>query len=290
MKGIQKYYPNFFTYPAITIYLILFIIPTAMSFYYSFTDWDVSRTELHFVGIHNFLEIFKDEVFNRALFNTIYFAFVSSFFKIAFGLLLALALIQPLKSKIFLRSIYFYPAVVSVMVVGLLFTSILRYDGLLNHLFLSMGLDSWILDWLVDRKFAMPSIMLTEIWKWSGLCMVIFLAGLQSIPMDYYEAAKIDGASAYQRFSHITMPLLIPALSINVTINVIGGLKVFEQVYVLTRGGPAHLTEVLNTLVIQAFGQGFYGKATAMGFVLFIFTTVISLSIHLLLKRKETEL
>lgn len=204
--------------------------------------------------------------------------------------MLALAVTKELKSRNFLRMAFYMPAILSMVIVGVIFQAVLKMDGIFNHILISVGLERWVMDWLGNPKTALYCAVVAEIWKWSGFAMAIFIAGIQSIPKDYYEAAKIDGSTAFQSFQNITLPLLQPAFNIAIVMNVIGGLKVFEQVYVLTAGGPGFASQVLGTYIFTAFSEGRLGRSTAMGLILFAIVYVISGSINLLNKRKAAML
>lgn len=289
-RGAKKFYPYTFTYPALLIYAVFFIIPTLCGFYFSFTNWNIELEKINFVGLENFGYLFQNEYFQLALRNTVIFALVTSVLKVGFGFLLALATNRNFISKNYLRTVFYMPGVLSIIVVGIMFSSIFRMEGMLNNFIHLLGAKNWTIDWLGNPKTALGCVMSLEIWKWSGLCMAIFLAGLQTIPKELYESAAIDGASAWRRLRHITVPMIMPAFTINIVINLIGGFKVFEPVFVLTSGGPGHMTQVLNTMVFQAFSEGTYGRGTAMGMILFLLTAVISISVVKVLRKKEVEI
>lgn len=292
MKQFKTLYPNSFTFPALLFYLVFFVLPTLLGFYFAFTNWNMENltnwSTIKFTGLDNFTYLFQDEDFILALKNTLVFAIVTSFFKLLFGLLLALGLNQPLYSRNYLRSIFYVPAVISITVIGLLFSAIFNMEGIVNQFLNAIGLEQLAINWLGDERTAFSIVNLLEIWKWSGFTMIIFLAGLQAIPKDYYEAAMMDGATALRRFFSITLPMLMPAMTINVTLNLIGGFKVFDQVYVLTNGQSG--TEVINTQVFRAFSSGLYGRSSAMALTLFIFIAIIAISVNSFLRKKEVEM
>lgn len=287
----KNVYPYALTYPAILLYSAFYVLPIVAAFLLSFTDWNISRLlKPEFNGLSNFTGLFGEAVFGTAIKNTLLFAVISSFFKVTFGLLLAIAVVQPLKTQNYLRTLFYMPATLSMVVVGLIFTSIFQMTGPLNALLGSISGSTVEINWLGDANLAIFSVIFTEVWKWSGFCMAIFLAGLQSISKDYYEASKIDGASGFRQFLHITLPLLAPAFTVNITINIIGGLRVFEQVYILTNGGPGEATQVLSTYIFKSFTQGMLGKSTALGLILFLIVGLISVSTNTFLKNKEVEI
>lgn len=288
----KKFYPNYFTYPAIILFVLFFAVPVVSGFLLSFTDWNINRVfEPKFNGLKNFIYLFQDEYFILALKNTCKFAVITTILIILCGLLLALMLNSFVYGRSFFRTLFYLPAVLSLIVVGIIFTSVFKMDGgVLNQILDAVGLQSLKRDWLGNPAWSLGCIMFVQVWKWSGFAMAIFLAGLQGIPKDFYEAAKIDGANRLAQFKHITFPLLAPAFTVVVTMNTIGGFKVFEQVYVMTGGGPGNATQVLSTYVYREFSKGTLGRSTAMGFILFIIISVIAVILNKFLTRREVEL
>jgi len=289
---MKKFYPNYFTFPAIAIFTVFFALPVIAGFILSFTDWNINRLfQPKFNGLDNFIYLLQDDYFRLALSNTCKFAIITTIFIVLFGLLLAMLLNRFVFGRSFFRTLFYLPAVLSLIVVGIIFTSVLKMNGgVLNQLLTAVGLDSLTKDWLGNPQTALNCVMFVQIWKWSGFAMAIFLAGLQGIPDDYYEAAEIDGANRLQKFRAITFPLLAPAFTVVVTMNTIGGFKVFEQVYVMTGGGPGNATQVLSTYVYREFSKGTLGRSTAMGFILFLLISIIAVVINKLLTSREVEL
>lgn len=288
-KVYNKRYPYKFVIPALSVFALFFLVPTIMGFYYSFTDWDIDKTEITFNGLENFIYLFKRDIFMKALKNTLIFGISTGILKNIIGLLLALCVNRDLKSKNYLRTMFYLPGVLSMIVVGIMFNSILSMDGMLNNFLTTIGFSQLATDWLGNKSTAMNWVIFVEIWKWSGFHMIIYLAGLQTIPKELLEAATVDGAGKVTRFFKVTLPLLMPSVTINIVVALIGGFKVFEQVYVLTNGGPGNHTQVLNTLVFQSFSQGFYGRGSAMGLILFVFIFGSSVLMNKYLKSKEVD-
>lgn len=299
-KTAASVYPYRMMVPALLIYSLFYIVPLLIGLVLSFTNWNIENLSfkgaflnmegLTFKGLYNYAAIFKDRHFITSLNNTIWFAVVTTVLKLLAGLLLALALNRKLVTKKYLRTVYYIPAVLSYIVVGVLFSSILRTDGLWNRFLGMLAGREITFDWLGNVKTALGCIMAVEIWKWSGYVMTVFLAGLQGISQEYYESARIDGAGSFQTLRYITLPLLLPSFTVNVTMCIIGGFKVFDQVFVMTNGGPGFATQVLNTMIYQAFSEGRLAKSAAMGIVLFVFISVISVGISYFMHRKEREL
>lgn len=276
----------------LAVYGVLFFVPSLFSFYYSMTDWNSYNETIHFIGLDNFKDIFKGgSDYLAYLKNTVTFAVATTLLKNILGLLLALLLHEGLKSKNLLRTVFYLPVTLSPLIIGLIFSSVFDANhGLLNSFLSSIGLDSWTHAWLVDLKFAMASVISVETWKYVGFNMIIYLAGLNVIPKSYYEAAAIDGAGLWRRLVNITLPLIMPAITINLILNLINGFKVFDLIFVLTKGGPGNATEVLNTAVFMEFSSGRFGASTAYGVVLFLLTTVVALSaLSILSKKSEVE-
>ena len=289
-KSLKRVYPLYLTAPAVLIYGIFFLLPTFASFVMAFTDWHLMKPDIQFNGLENFTYLFTDPYFKSALRNTLVYGVLSTALKVICGLLLALALSKNLRTNTYLRTIFFLPDVLSYVVVGIIFHALLRYNGVINEFLGVIGCPQLIRNWLGSTGTAFACVILMDVWKTSGFFMMVFIAGLQGIPTEYYEAAAIDGASRLQRFRYITLPLLVASMTVNVTIAMIGGFRVFDQIYVLTKGGPANTTNVINTIVFQAQGSGMYGRGTAMGLVLTVFILILSMLVTRFLGKKEVEM
>lgn len=287
---LKRYYPLTFLGPAVLIYGLFFLLPTLMGFVLAFTDWTIYSEKIHFIGFENFFYFFKNKHILTSISNTLLFAVLTTFFKLSIGLVLALALNEQLKAKHFYRTIFFLPAILSYIVVGLIFTTVFKMEGLLNDLLSFLSIYQVEIDWLGHRSLVIYSVIIMEIWKWSGFCMVIFLAGLQGVSKDTLEAVKLDGATYFQKVRYVIVPLIMPSITVNVVINIIGGLKVFEQVFILTGGGPGYSSEVVNTMVFRLFSQGIYGRGSALGLLLVTVIAAISFSTTAYLRNKEVQL
>lgn len=261
--------------PALLIFGIFFVFPSVYGVYYSFTDWTIGKDSISFVGLKNYLSILESSELKLAIYNTFLYAIVVVIGKNVNGLLLALAVNTDLKLKGYFRVIFFLPCVISTIIIGLVFVPILHPNGILNEFLGKIGLGFLQQSWLVDRKIVMFSIAAVSIWQWTGYHMVVYLAGLQGISTSYYDAAKIDGASALQRFRYITFPMLAPAFNINMLLSMIGGLKVFSEPYALTNGGPGNASQVIALEVFSKFGRGQWGLGTALNVTLTIFVSII---------------
>lgn len=290
MRKGRRIYPFWLSVPALLIYSIFVIVPILLGLGLAFTDWNIHRLdEPVFVGLRSFKEVLKDTVFIRSLGNTFLFSITTTFLKIVFGLVLALALVAPFKGNSIFRTIFYVPCVLSMTVIGVLFTAILSKNGLLNHFFDILQLDMLKREWLGQYATAMFWVILIESWMWAGFNMFIFISGIQAIPVDYYEAASTEGASKFQQFLKITMPLLVPAITVNATLNIAGGMKVFDIIYVLTNGGPGTDTQVLNTFAYRAFGVGYLGESSAASIILTFLVMLISFALNRFLRKREVE-
>lgn len=286
----QRYYPLYFSFGALLLYTVLFVIPGLMGIYYSFTDWNSYTDEINFIGWDNFKTVFStDENYLLFIKNTLIFTIATIIFKTLIGFALALMVNQNLRFKNFHRVVMFLPAVVPMLVVGLIFKSVLHPgDGLLNDFLGFIGLEILTQHWLTNLDLAFKSIIAVDVWKGVGYIMIILLAGLQTIPTMYYEAAEIDGARFWGKLKHITIPLLMPAIMITTVLNILYGLKIFDTVYVLTNGGPGYQTEVLYTAVFKEFALGRYGVGTALSTVLFLFMVFVGyFAIRMMSKENE---
>ncbi|MEG0691828.1 MAG: sugar ABC transporter permease, partial [Oscillospiraceae bacterium] len=276
IKSFRKIYPLYFIAPALLIYLVFFIFPSGTGLFYAFTDWNSrSLDSFNFIGFDNFKEIFTNSDLTLGLWNTVYFSFVTVIFKNLVGLGLALIANNntPL-SKYYARGAFYLPNFLNMVIIGVMATAILYPTGPFNTLLENLGLGTLTKDWFNDRTVAMSSVCAVEVWRTAGFHMVIYMAALKSIPSDYYEAAKIDGANSVQRFKHIILPLITQGITINLIFSIINGLKVFDQVYILTNGGPGNATQVVSTMIYKMFGRGQWGLGTAYNLVL---TVVIML-------------
>ena len=289
-KVKEKIYPGWMCVPALGIYTLFYIVPIAAAFFFSFTDWNMDRMNApKFAGLRNFINLFGDEVFLRSAGNTMLFAVMTTVLKLAVGLALALLVVQKFKGNGFFRTLFYLPCVLSCMIIGLLFTGILKMDGLLNNALRAVGMESMICDWLGKYGTAMFWIIFIEVWMWAGFNMFLFISGLQSIPAELYESAQMDGASAWERFVKITLPMLAPSFTVVTTLNIRGGLKVFDLVYALTGGGPGFDTQVLSTYAYRAFGLGLLGKSSASSMVLSVGVVAVTFAMNRFLRSKEVE-
>ena len=286
----KKVYPNYFWFVPLLIYTMIFIIPSILGLLYSFTNWTIYSSSKTFCGLDNYKNLLGDSLFRMGFRNTIIFTIFTTAAKAVIGFALALALNAKIPTKNALRTIYYLPAIFSSLIVGVVFRSILMpKTGLLNTFLgvLSPGLAAN--DWLGQPSTAMAAVIFVEIWRGAGYCMVLFLAGLQGISSEYYEAATIDGAGGWQKFKSITAPLMMPTLNTVIYLSIIGGLKVFDIVIALTKGGPGLSTEVLSTTVYKYLGNGAMGTGSAANMCLTVFVVIVFAVVNYGLGRMEVD-
>ncbi len=276
-------YPYWFYVPAAVIFFVFFVVPTFSSFFFSLTRWDLSTWE--FIGLDNYVAFFGESALITGLRNTLIYAVVTCGLKVVLGMLLALLLTSQIMARGLLRSVVFFPVLVSTIGVGLTFQVLMDPSGLINDGLALVGINGPA--WLVDPKFALLSVALVDVWKGVGLATVIFIAGIVSIPREYFEAAASDGASAVQRFWKIILPLSRPAITTVIILALIGGLRSFDLIWAMTRGGPGFTSDVIASVIYKQYQAGFYGLSTAGNVVLFLLVTVIVFPLFRYLTSRE---
>ncbi|GHO90377.1 ABC transporter permease [Reticulibacter mediterranei] len=274
-----------FLAPSLVIFLIFRHLPALASLILGFFDWSMLAPP-QFVGLDNYINLFHDAVFWRSLGNTALFTVMTVPTDILISLGLALLINQKLPGMRIFRMAYFIPVVTATAIVAVVWRWLYQPSGLINEVLQLSGLSA--INWLSDPRFALPAIAIMAVWKHVGFNMLIFLAGLQSIPAEIEEAAHIDGAGRWATFSSVILPLLRPVILLAVILTTIGSFQVFDAAYVMTNGGPVYAT---TTLVFYAYQQAFdqysMGYAAAIAFVLFVIILVISLLQRLILKGDE---
>jgi raffinose/stachyose/melibiose transport system permease protein len=275
--------------PALAVYIIFAIIPIIISFYYSVMEWD-GFTEMRFIGLGNFKEALNDPIFWTALKNNLFVVAASVFGQIPIALFIALLLNRKLKGGKIFRTLGFMPVVISTVIISLVWGMMFNSRrGLFNGLLEMVGLGEWAQNWLGDPKLAMISVCITIIWQFIGLYLIIFLAALQNIPQEIYEAAEMDGASELKQTFHITLPMMRDSIIVAVILCISGSLRTFDLIYVMTAGGPGHSTEVLAMYMFdQTFSSTRYGYGSALSLFIFFFSLLLVYLSTLVLKRKES--
>jgi len=264
-----------FLSPWIVTFAVFGLFPFAFSLYASLTDYSPIRAGARFVGLSNYGRALADPTFWSSLATTGIFVVGTIPLTTALALGLALAVQPAFRGRTMFRVGFFVPSVVSVVVLSLVFKGLYASGGPINAVLRALGLPAP--DWLLSPRMALPAIMAMDVWSASGYYMIVFLAGLEGIPRDLYEAARIDGASAWVRFARITLPMLKPTLLFVLVVNTVRSLQIFAEVFVMTRGGPLHST---TTVVYYLYEQAFYrfdlGYASAIAYLLFLVTLAIA--------------
>lgn len=283
----KSHYPYWFVLPAAVVFVTLFLVPTVASFWFSMTRWDLFDAE--FIGWENYRQFFREPFLVQGLVNTLIYAFVTSGAKTVLGLLLAVLLTSGIWMQGFLRSVVFFPVLVSTIGVGITFAALMHPTrGVINLGLGYVGIDGPA--WLSDPALALYSVALIDIWKGVGLATLIYIVGLAAISPDYYEASRIDGATRWQQFWRVTVPLVRPATVTVVTLSLISGLRSFDVIWATTRGGPGFSSDVLASVIYKQYQAGFYGLATAGNVILFLLIAVIILPLTWWFNKREIDL
>jgi raffinose/stachyose/melibiose transport system permease protein len=269
----------FFIIPALAIYSFFYIFPMFSGLYYSLTDWDGMSKVRNFIGLTNYLNVFKDKYALTTTQNTLIYTVVVTTLSNVIGLILALMLERRSAVNNIFRTIYFTPAVLSPVVASFIWKYMYSPEsGVINSLLHSAGLPMLAKDWLGDPRLALMSVMLVPLWQWGGNVMIVYLAGLMNIPNEYSDSARIDGASYLQKLRHITLPLLRPAFIFNIIISTIGSFKTFDFIFILTYGGPGFTTEVLTLQIYKyALYTAKFGYGSALAVMLTIMIVIFSI-------------
>jgi raffinose/stachyose/melibiose transport system permease protein len=259
----------FYALPAL-LFIVLFAIPTFASFYFSLTRWTLFSSQ--FIGLDNFVTFFSEPTLVSGFTHTFIYAILTSGIKVVLGILLGVLLTSRIIGRGYLRSVIFFPVLVSTVGVGLTFKILLDpFKGLVNHALALVGL---------------YSIIAVDVWKGVGIATLIFMAGMVGIPTEYYEAAKVDGTSGRQRFFNITLPLLRPATTTVILLSLIGGLRSFDLIWTMTKGGPGFTSDVIASVIYKQYQAGFYGLSTAGNVVLFVVVAAIVVPMQLAFNRQ----
>jgi multiple sugar transport system permease protein len=266
--------------PGLLLFVVFTVYPIIYAFYLSFHDWNVLEPAKPFVGFDNYRQLWNDDTFRQASINTAYFTVLSVPGTMAAGLLVALILNQGLRMQGLFRTMYFLPVITSLVAASIIWKWVYQGDyGLANYYLTKAHILDKGIAWLSDPSWAMPAVIVMSVWKAAGFAMVVYLAGLQAIPANLYEAADVDGAGRWHKFRHITLPLLSPTTFFLFVISIIGSFQVFAQIFVMTSGGPLNST---TTIVYDIYRTGFHffqmGYAAAMAYalfgMLFVFTVI----------------
>ncbi len=274
-RNQRRFIPYLFIAPNLIVFTVFVFVPILLSFYISLNDWSLIGSPI-FIGLGNYVDMAQDADFWTAFLNTLVYTAGTVPTSMALGLAVAVGLNRKLPGRAFLRSIYFVPVIISLVATALIASWIFNDNyGVVNKALEALGFGP--VSWLSSRTWAMPTLIITTLWIRLGFNMVVYLAALQSIPTELYDAARVDGATGRRRFLHITWPLLGPTTFLLLILNVIYSLHVFDLIYVMTGGGPGFSTTVLVQYIYQqAFEESQMGYASAIGVVLYLMLLVFT--------------
>ncbi|WP_078544630.1 carbohydrate ABC transporter permease [Litchfieldia alkalitelluris] len=283
----KRTYSYYFLLPAAIVYFVFFLLPTIMSIFFSMTWWTL--TDWKFIGLENFKTFLTEPSLNIGFKNTLIYAIVTCTLKVVLGLLLGVFLSSKLRFSGFIRSMVFFPTLLSTIAVGIAFTMMMHpSQGIINVTLNAIGIIGP--DWLGDTRIALLSVAFVDVWKGVGIATVIFIAGIMSIPQDYYEALMIDGGNAWHKFKSIILPLSRPAMNTVIILSFIGGLRTFDLVWAMTKGGPGFSTDLIASIIYKQYQAGFYGLSTAGNVILFVLVSALAFPLYGYLNRKEVDL
>lgn len=286
-KTMKSPYPTWFYIPAGVLYLIFFAVPTFASFYFSLTRWTLFSQQ--FIGFDNFVQFFQEPQLVQGFVNTFIYGFVTSAVKVVLGLALALLLTSPILGRGYLRAVVFFPVLVSTIGVGLMWKALLDpFHGIVNGVLGFFHLPQP--GWYTDPNLALLTVAGVDIWKGVGIATLIFMAGIVAIPSEYFEAARVDGAGTWSVFRNITLPLVRPATATVIILSLIGGLRSFDLIWAMTKGGPGFTSDVIASVIYKQYQAGFFGLSTAGNVILFLVVTAIMVPVSYFLNRREAEL
>lgn len=285
---MSNYLHLYMSLPAVLLFGLFFIYPLTQGVGISLTDSN-GLTKPNFIGFQNFIDFFKDDRARTDISNTLLFALGSAPLLNLFGFLYALVLDSAFKGKAFVRAAVYLPAVISPLIMGYIWYFILQPGrGYLYHLLDAMGIKGG--NWLAEANSALVVLILVNVWQFVGMTMIIYLAGLQAIPKELYEACEIDGAGYMKKLRYITIPMLVQSIKINVVTNIIGSLSVFEIIVALTDGGPGYSTESLSIYILRMLYGSATGYSTAVAMILFVMIVIPVIIFMRFIKKQEFDM
>ena len=277
-----------FIAPLLAVFVVLFIIPMFISFFFSLTIWNL--TDFRFMGLYNFKTFFSEYSLNIGIKNTLIYSISTSGLKVIIALAIAVLLTSSIKSKNIVRSIVFFPNLVSTVAVGITFKSLMHPTrGLFNAALAKIGIEEGP-NWLGNPDLALYSVIATDVWKGLSIATVIYIAGLMAIPETYYEAASIDGVGKWQRFRFITLPLVRSSMNSVIILSFIGGIRSFEMIWTMTGGGPGFATDTLASIIYKQYASGFFGLSTAGNVIMFFMIIILVFPLYRFIISREVEL
>lgn len=276
MNYYKKYTPYLFLLPAVAVLIVFFFIPFFQTFGLSFFDYSSSIYNPTFNGVDNYIKLFKEPIFYKVMFNTFMYLIIAVPFLVTFPLFLAILINQKIRGITLYKILLYLPVIVSIVVAAIAFKWLYAGQGILNYILTLFHFEP--IGWLVDTKWALFSVAIVTIWKGIGYYMMIYLASLMSVPQDLYEACDIDGANFLTKHLTVTIPHIMPTIALVSTISTISAMKVFAEIYVMTKGGPLNSTKTIVYYIYErAFENLDLGYASALAVVLLIVVMLFSL-------------
>lgn len=289
LKYYKRYVPYLFLLPAGVVLLVFFFIPFFQTFTLSFQDYSNNIYNPTYIGLHNYFKLFHSPIFYKVLANTFIYLLVAVPVLAIIPLFLAILVSQKIKGITLYKILIYLPVIVSIVVAAIAFKWLYADQGILNYLIEKMGFAP--IGWLTDTRFALISVIIVTIWKGIGYYMMIYLAALMSVPKELYEACEIDGASAWRKHLTVTIPHIMPTIALVSTISAISAMKVFAEIYVMTKGGPLNSSKTIVYYIYErAFENLDLGYASAMAVVLLIIVMLFSLINILFFERNKYQL
>lgn len=288
-KYYSKHAPYLFLLPAVMLLVVFFFIPFSQTVVLSFQDYGNSIYDATYVGLQNYVELFKNPIFYKVLLNTFIYLAVAVPILAIFPLFLAILLNREIRGLTLYKILIYLPVIVSIVVAAIAFKWLYAEQGILNYIAELFGMNP--IGWLTDPKWALYSVIIVTIWKGIGYYMMIYLAALMSVPKELYEACDIDGASFLKKHLTVTIPHIMPTIALVVTISSISAMKVFAEIYVMTKGGPLNSSKTIVYYIYErAFENLDLGYASAMAVVLLVIVMIFSLINILCFERKKYQL
>lgn len=280
----------FFLLPALILFTVFNYYPFILSVFYSFTNWN-AISKAKFVGWDNYQTFFSDPRMMVGLKNTVMMTIFGILIQNPIAMGLAVLLNLKLRSSTYLRTAFYLPVVISLVIVSVVWGQILKYGGVVNTILMNIGLEHWVHDWLGTIQTVFPTIILLTQWQAIGFCAIVYLAGLQSIPNDIFESASIEGAKGLALFRYITLPLLMPTVTVVMFLTVVGALRLFDLPFILTNGGPGQASYTVYLAVYKAaFTNSYYGYASAAGLILSVLIVGVTLVQLAITRKREVEM
>lgn len=272
--------------PAVLVFLAMFVAPMILAFVLSLTDWNGYSLNFTFIGLENYQNAFRNPRSRDAAVFTAVVALVGTALCNSVGLALAVAISGPGRANTVMRTVFFYPYIISALIIGFLWSAMLSPNGVVNGVLTQVGLSP--APFLTDTTWAKASVIVTILWSSFGFNMILYIAGIKSVPGEFYEAATVDGASRFQQFLHVTVPLIATVVTVNLVLTLVNLLKVYDLVLALTDGGPAGSTQtIVYQILNDSFAQARLGFGAAQSVVLLLVTAVLGLSVTLIRRRAE---